>query len=117
MGGDLIGNPIKTERTHLFAPAANIVVKADISGGAEAGELESAIEKAVGCNGILFNKIETDEDGRAWYSAIDKPVISIVSSESNWEKIAARQEGFVLKPKRESCCGFSFLRKVIKSGC
>lgn len=85
-------NIIDKERTHLFSPAANIVVKAEIRGGAEIESLKAAIKKAVESNGILSNKIEINDSGDAWYEAIDKPAIGIGVTDMQWEDIAARQE-------------------------
>jgi hypothetical protein len=83
---------IVKERTHLFAPSAQVVIKVDIDGLTSTSNLPKAIGTAVHQREILYCKIEMDSDGEAYYVKQEEPNFSITIADGKWEELAARQE-------------------------
>ncbi len=83
---------LRTERTHLFAPNANIIMKVDIGGRPDIELLKLAIASAVAANESLNCKIVLLENGDAGYEKLEIPVYSVEVSDKSWKEIVREQE-------------------------
>lgn len=83
---------IDKERTWIYSPVNNIVIKVDVKGILMEEQLKEAIRDTVNHYEMLHQKITVDMDGNAYYqkSEIFEPVIK--SMECDWKEIAREQE-------------------------
>lgn len=84
-----------TERTHLFAPNINVVMKVDIGGKPDIALFKQAIDDGVRVNEALNCKIVLLENGDAGYEKLENPEHSIEVSNKDWQEITKEQESKV----------------------
>jgi hypothetical protein len=85
---------IDKERTWIFSPVNNIVIKVDIKGILIEVQLKEAIRDTVNHYDMLHQKIVVDNEGNGYYqkAEIFEPVIK--SIESYWKEIVKEQEKY-----------------------
>jgi Uncharacterized protein containing a NRPS condensation (elongation) domain len=83
---------IDKERTWIYSPVNNIVIKVDIKGSLLEEQLKKAIRETVDHYDMLHQKIVVDQEGNAYYqkAEIFEPVIKTM--ECSWEEVAKEQE-------------------------
>lgn len=86
-----------TERSHLFIPNDNIVIKVNIGGNPDSDFITKAIDSAVRANESLNCKIVLLENGTAGYEKIDNPVYSVEVSNKGFREIIREEESNVFK--------------------
>ncbi len=85
---------IDKERTWIFSPVNNIVIKVDIKGRLTEEQLKEAIRYTVSHYDMLQQKIVVDKEGNAYYQKIEgfQPVVE--SMEKDWKEVAKEQEKY-----------------------
>lgn len=83
---------IDKERTWVFSPVNNVVIKAAIQGDLEKRDLEEAIQTAVHNNEILHQKITIQKNQEACYESMDMANCSITYETKEWKEIIKEQE-------------------------
>ncbi len=85
-------NKIDKERTWIFSPVNNIVIKVDVKGILLEEQLKEAIRDAVNHYDMLHQKIVIDTEGNAYYQRTElfEPVVKPM--ESDWKEVAKEQE-------------------------
>lgn len=86
---------LSTERTDLFIPNINVVMKVEIGGKPDIALLKQAINHAVNANEALLCKIVLLENGDAGYEKLENPMHSIVVSNKDWKGVTREQESKV----------------------
>ncbi len=88
---------IDKERTWIFSPINNIVIKVDVKGNLLEEQLKEAIRDAVNHYDMLHQKIVVDAKGNAYYQRAElfKPVVKPM--ESDWKEVVKKQENYPFK--------------------
>ena len=83
---------IDKERTWIFSPVNNIVIKIDIKGSILEEQLKEAIKDTINHYDMLHQKIVIDDEGNAYYQKAElfEPVVK--SMENDWREVAREQE-------------------------
>lgn len=83
---------LNTERTFLFSPNVNVVMRAEITGNPPVDHLIRAAEEAMRYNESLNCKIVLSQTGEAWYERCDQPANSVTVSDKDWQTLVREQE-------------------------
>lgn len=85
---------IDKERTWIFSPVNNIVIKFDIKGIIAEEQLKKAIRDTVNQYDMLHQKIILDNEGNAYYQKAENFEPVIKSIEGDWKELAREQEKY-----------------------
>lgn len=83
---------IDKERTWVFSPVNNIVMKAEIKGYSSEEQLKEAIHSAADHYAMLHQKIVFDNDGNAYYDSTEMFELVLKNMNGNWEDKIREQE-------------------------
>lgn len=83
---------IDKERTWVFSPVNNIVMKVDIKGNILEAKLKEAIRNTVSQYEMLHQKITLDQEGNAYYEKSESFEPLIRSMNLDWTEVAKEQE-------------------------
>ncbi len=85
---------IDKERTWIYSPVNDIVIKVDIKGILSEEQLKKAIKDTVNHYDMLQQKIVVDNDGNAYYLKAEtfEPIIKLI--EGDWKEAAKEQEKY-----------------------
>ena len=83
---------IDKERTWIFSPVNNIVIKVDIKGNLQVEQMKKAIKDTVYQYEMFHQRIVLDKEGNAYYQKADffKPLIEPMKSD--WKAVVKEQE-------------------------
>ena len=85
---------IDKERTWIYSPVNNIVIKVDIKGILLEEQLKEAVRDAVNHYDMLHQKIILDNEGNAYYQKAEIFEPAIKAMESDWKEVARKQEKY-----------------------
>lgn len=88
---------LSTERTHLFTPNINIIMKVRIVGDVNTDNLIEAIKAAIKINESLNCRIILSEGGQAWYERCENAANLIKVSHKDWRDIVKDEESIAFK--------------------
>jgi hypothetical protein len=83
---------IDKERTWVFSPVNNIVLKAEIKGYSSEEQIKEAIHRTADHYEMLHQKIVFDNDGNAYYDTTEMFELVIKDMNGNWEDKIREQE-------------------------
>ena len=83
---------IDKERTWVYSPVNQIVIKVDVQGILSEEQLKAAIKDTVYHYDMLQQKIIVDQDGKAYYQKAEHMEPFIKAMDHDWREVAKEQE-------------------------
>jgi hypothetical protein len=83
---------IDKERTWVYSPVNQIVIKVDVQGILSEEQLKAAIKDTVYHYDMLQQKVIVDQDGKAYYQKAEHMEPFIKAMNRDWREVAKEQE-------------------------
>lgn len=101
---------IDKERTWIFSPVNNIVIKVDIKGNLLEEQLKEAIKETVKHYEMLHQRIVLDNEGLAYYEKGERFEFAVKPYEVEWKEVAKEQEKLPLAIEKGEFIRFFYNR-------
>lgn len=102
---------INKERTWVYSPTPNIVIKTTINAVIEKDKLQTAINKAIEANEILSCCIGFDSNQETYYKPQSNSKYSINEYKTEWQKVAFDQAKEPFRPEKGNLIRFFYSYK------